>query len=72
MSLSSGSFFESVPSGADAYVLKSVIHNWNDERARVILQRCSQAMAGRGKIIVGGTDTYPSSCNPPRLTGQSR
>ena len=48
----SGSFFESVPSGADAYVLKSVIHNWNDERARVILQRCSQAMAGRGKLIL--------------------
>jgi orsellinic acid C2-O-methyltransferase len=48
----SGSFFESVPSGADAYVLKSVIHNWNDERARVILQRCSQAMAGRGKLML--------------------
>jgi orsellinic acid C2-O-methyltransferase len=48
----SGSFFESVPSGADAYVLKSVIHNWNDERARVILQRCTQAMAGRGKLIL--------------------
>ena len=47
-----GSFFESVPSGGDAYVLKSVIHNWNDERARVILQRCSEAMAGRGKLIL--------------------
>ncbi len=48
----SGSFFEAVPSGADAYMLKSVIHNWNDERARVILQRCTQAMAGRGKLIL--------------------
>lgn len=48
----SGSFFESVPSGANAYVLKSVIHNWNDERAGVILQRCAQAMAGGGKLIL--------------------
>jgi orsellinic acid C2-O-methyltransferase len=48
----SGSFFESVPSGADAYVLKSVIHNWNDERAGVILQRCAQAMVDRGRLIL--------------------
>jgi orsellinic acid C2-O-methyltransferase len=48
----SGNFFESVPSGANAYVLKSVIHNWNDERAGVILQRCAQAMAGSGKLIL--------------------
>jgi len=48
----SGSFFESVPSGANAYVLKSVIHNWNDERAGVILQRCAQAMASGGKLIL--------------------
>jgi orsellinic acid C2-O-methyltransferase len=48
----SGNFFESAPSGANAYVLKSVIHNWNDERAGVILQRCAQAMAGGGKLIL--------------------
>jgi len=48
----SGSFFESVPGGADAYVLKSVIHNWPDERAQVILQCCHRAMAGRGKLLV--------------------
>jgi orsellinic acid C2-O-methyltransferase len=48
----SGSFFESVPSGADAYVLKSVIHNWNDERAGVILRRCAQAMVDRGRLIL--------------------
>lgn len=48
----SGSFFESVPSGANAYVLKSLIHNSNDERAGVILQRCAQAIAGGGKLIL--------------------
>ena len=47
-----GNFFESVPSGGDAYVLKSVMHNWTDERAQVILQCCKRAMAGRGKLLV--------------------
>jgi len=41
-----------VPSGANAYVLKSVIHNWSDERAGIILQRCAQAMASGGKLIL--------------------
>ena len=48
----SGSFFESVPGGGDAYILKSVIHNWPDERARVILQCCKRAMGARGKLLV--------------------
>jgi hypothetical protein len=47
-----GSFFESVPSGADAYLLKSVLHDWNDNRAAVILTNCRRAMAGRGKLLV--------------------
>ena len=47
-----GSFFESVPSGGDAYLLKSVIHNWNDEQAQVILRCCKRAMGGRGKLLV--------------------
>lgn len=47
-----GSFFESVPSGGDAYLVKSVMHNWNDERAQAILQCCRRAMAGRGKLLV--------------------
>jgi O-methyltransferase domain len=41
-----------VPSGANAYVLKSVIHNWNDERAGLILQRCAEAMVNGGKLIL--------------------
>src|SRR5258708_21670710 len=31
--ISRGSFFDDVPSGHDAYVLKSIIHDWNDEKA---------------------------------------
>ncbi len=39
-----GSFFETVPAGADAYLLKSVLHDWDDERSADILGACRQAM----------------------------
>jgi hypothetical protein len=39
-----GSFFNSVPRGADVSVLRKVIHDWNDEQARVILRNCRDAM----------------------------
>ncbi len=47
-----GSFFESVPAGADAYLLRHVIHDWDDARAVTILQNCRQALGGRGKLLV--------------------
>lgn len=39
-----GSFFEAVPAGADTYLLKSVLHDWNDGRSVTILGACRQAM----------------------------
>jgi SAM-dependent methyltransferase len=47
-----GDFFEAVPSGGDAYVLKSIIHDWDDERARRILSNCRKAMAPDGRVLV--------------------
>src|ERR687886_1390198 len=47
-----GSFFEAVPVGADAYLLKSVIHDWDDAAAIEILRACRAAMAVRGKLLV--------------------
>jgi hypothetical protein len=47
-----GDFFRSVPPGADAYVLKSVIHDWNDERSRTILQHCRMAMGSSGRLLL--------------------
>ena len=47
-----GSFFEEVPPGADACVLKSVIHDWDDESAAVILQNCARAMSAQGRLIL--------------------
>lgn len=50
--LLSGSFFESVPAGADAYILKHIIHDWDDERAIAILKQCHRAMADNGRVLV--------------------
>jgi hypothetical protein len=47
-----GSFFESVPAGADAYLLKHVIHDWNDERATAILRNVRAAMASNAKLLI--------------------
>jgi hypothetical protein len=47
-----GDFFSSVPGGADVYLLKSVIHDWDDERSRRILARCREAMGQGARLLV--------------------
>lgn len=47
-----GNFFEKVPAGADSIVLKSVIHDWTDERSGVILQNCRRALTDSGELIL--------------------
>ena len=47
-----GSFFESVPAGGDAYMLKSVLHDWDDEQSGVILGHCRDAMTPNGRLLV--------------------
>jgi len=48
----SGDFFESVPAGADAYLMKHIIHDWNDERSVKILQNIYRAMNDDGKVLI--------------------
>jgi hypothetical protein len=48
----SGNFFESVPPGHDAYLLKQIVHDWNDDQATAILTTCRQAMAPNARLIV--------------------
>jgi hypothetical protein len=48
--LLAGSFFESIPSGGDLYLMKSVLHNWDDERCAAILANCRQAMPRHAKL----------------------
>lgn len=47
-----GSFFESVPKGGDAYVLRYVIHDWDEERSVAILRRCREAMAPGAVLLL--------------------
>ena len=47
-----GSFFESVPPGADAYLLRHIIHDWDDEKATAILRNVQRAMGASGKLLV--------------------
>jgi hypothetical protein len=47
-----GSFFDAVPAGADAYLLKSIIHDWDDASAVRILLGCRAAIAATGKLLV--------------------
>ncbi|MBV8172119.1 MAG: hypothetical protein JO219_09325 [Candidatus Eremiobacteraeota bacterium] len=49
--LVAGSFFESVPAGADAYVLKQVLHDWPDDEAVLILRNCRLAMHAGARLI---------------------
>ncbi len=47
-----GDFFAAIPLGADAYVLKSVLHDWDDARALVILTRCAEAMGPGARALI--------------------
>jgi SAM-dependent methyltransferase len=47
-----GDFFEAVPAGGDAYVLKHVIHDWDDDRALAILRGCHRVMPPHGRLLV--------------------
>lgn len=48
----SGSFFDEVPTGADLYVLKNVIHDWDDERAAEILSNVRRAMNASARLVL--------------------
>lgn len=47
-----GDFFKEVPAGQDAYLLKSVIHDWDDEKAVAILRNCHDAMRNDSKLLI--------------------
>ena len=47
-----GSFFESVPEGGDLYVLKSIVHDWQDDDALRILKNVRSALGPKGKVLL--------------------
>lgn len=48
----SGDCFAAVPNGGDAYIMKRVLHDWDDERSIRILQNCRKAMNPGGRVLV--------------------
>ncbi len=54
-----GNFFESVPSGGDAYILASIIHDWDTERSLTILTNCRRVMTGKAKLLLVETVIPP-------------
>jgi hypothetical protein len=47
-----GDFFDSIPAGCDVLLLKSILHDWDDDHCQHILQRCRQAMRADTKLAV--------------------
>jgi hypothetical protein len=48
----SGDFFDGVPAGGDIYLMKKIIHDWDDTRARAILANCRGAMADHSRLLL--------------------
>jgi ubiquinone/menaquinone biosynthesis C-methylase UbiE len=47
-----GDFFKAVPEGGDVYVMKWIIHDWEDEKAITILKNCRRHMQPNGRLII--------------------
>ncbi len=47
-----GDFFQSVPDGGDAYILKHVLHDWDDDRCVSILGNCRRAISNQARLMV--------------------
>jgi hypothetical protein len=52
VSIESGSFFERVPAGGDAYILSHIIHDWTEEQCLTILGHCRKAMTPASRLLI--------------------
>src|SRR6266853_1048887 len=57
--LAGGDMFESVPSGGDAYLLKYILHNWDDGHCVRLLTNCRDSMNPKGRILVADSVIPP-------------
>jgi hypothetical protein len=47
-----GNFFEEVPAGGDAYILKFILHDWGSQKSIEILKRCREVIPANGKLLI--------------------
>jgi O-methyltransferase domain/Dimerisation domain len=59
-----GSFFDAVPPGGDAYLLKAIVHDWEDPEAVLILRRCRAAVADDGAVLLVERELGPPNADP--------
>jgi hypothetical protein len=62
----SGDFFKSVPAGGDAYIMKWIIHDWDDEKSNTILRNCRNQMQPNSKLIL--VDCVVPETNEPHFS----
>lgn len=60
-----GDFFRTVPPGADVYMLKRIVHDWDDDEAIVILRNCREALRGEARLLI--IDAVMKPGNEPDL-----
>jgi hypothetical protein len=65
LELVGGDFFAEVPSGADAYLLSRVLHDWDDEAAHRILATCRAAMASGSRLVIADVVLPASAADNP-------
>ena len=64
-----GDFFESVPGGADCYVIKGVLHDFDDDQCVTILSHCRNAAHPNGHVVIANQDLPSPIVGPhPNLT----
>jgi 2,7-dihydroxy-5-methyl-1-naphthoate 7-O-methyltransferase len=67
-----GSLFDALPAGAGGYLLSGVLHDWDDEDAVRILQRCADAASETGKVLVVEEAIGDARGGPPNTAGDLR
>ena len=60
-----GDMFETVPPGADAYIMKRIIHDWSDQRSLEILSACRAGVADGGRLLVVDSVVPPGTSFSP-------
>jgi hypothetical protein len=63
--LVSGDFFHELPAGHDAYLLKDVLHDWDDARALRILGNCRRAIQENGRLLISEILLEPDEARFP-------
>lgn len=65
LTVQGGDFWQSVPAGGDTYLMKHIIHDWNDEQCLTILRNCHKVMKPGSRVLV--MDQVLTGPNEPSL-----